>query len=503
MSVHQRESSTWRLMLRTDLPASFVVFLVALPLSLGIAAASNAPLIAGLIAAVVGGIVGGALGGAPLQVSGPAAGLTVIVAGLVGQFGWPATAAITAAAGVVQLLLGASKVGRLALSLSPAVVHGMLAGIGVVIAVGQLNVVLGGRSLSSALANLAALPAQLFAGHWASLLVGAVTLAVLLLWPKLPKVPAVLASLVAVAVGTAVAAVFRLEVARVDLPADLVRELALPQLPTGSVLAVLGAVLTVALVAGVESLLSAVAVDKLHDGPRADFDRELIAQGAANLLSGACGGLPVTGVIVRSSTNVSAGARSRASTVLHGVWILLAVLTIGGVLEMIPLAALAAVLVVIGVRLVSVGHVRRLWRHREVLVYAATLGGVIVVGLVEGVLIGLAAAVLSALYRLVHSRVRVVERDGEWLVGVQGSLIFLSVGRLVRELRAIPAGSPVVLDLHVDFMDHAVFEAINDWKTGHERTGGRVRVDETPDSWFHQSIRSRPRLRRTLHAPRG
>ena len=152
----------WWTSLRYDLPASLVVFLVAVPLSLGIAVASEAPLTAGLIAAAVGGLVAGATGGSPLQVSGPAAGLTVIVADLVTRFGWGVTCLITVAAGLVQILLGVTKAGRAALAISPAVVHGMLAGIGVTIVLGQLHVVLGGEQQEGGpLANLAALPRQL------------------------------------------------------------------------------------------------------------------------------------------------------------------------------------------------------------------------------------------------------------------------------------------------------------------------------------------------------
>src|SRR4051812_47240993 len=154
-----------RATIRYDLPASLVVFLVAVPLSLGIAVASDAPLTAGLIAAAVGGIVAGALGGSPLQVSGPAAGLTVIVAGLVSRFGWGVTCAITVAAGLLQILFGCSRMGRAALAISPAVVHGMLAGIGVTIVLGQLHVVLGGEQQDDAVANVLALPAQLLATH--------------------------------------------------------------------------------------------------------------------------------------------------------------------------------------------------------------------------------------------------------------------------------------------------------------------------------------------------
>lgn len=493
--------STWRLVLRHDVPASFVVFLVAIPLSLGIAAASGAPLIAGLIAAVVGGIVGGALSGAPLQVTGPAAGLTIIVAGLVDQFGWAATAAITVAAGVVQILLGLSRVGRAALSLSPAVVHGMLAGIGVVIAVGQVHVMLGGEHQGTVLDNLRELPAQIAGHHEEALLVGLVTMAVMTLWPKIRSVSVVPAPLVAVVAGTVLAEVLAFDIARVTLPENLFTEVVSPRLPEGAVLPIIGAVLTVALVAGVESLLSAVAIDKLHDGPRADLNRELIAQGAANMASGALGGLPVTGVIVRGSTNVTTGARTRASAIMHGVWMLVSVLLLVEVLELIPMAVLASVLVVIGLKLVSVGHMRHLWRHREMFVYSATLFGVIAFGLVEGVLVGLAVALARALYRLTHSTVDTSRtEDGDWLIKVGGSLVFLGAGRLISRLRAIPPRQSVILELHIDYMDHGVFEAINDWRLGYERLGGRVRVDEVLDSWYHQALGGRPASRKSPRA---
>lgn len=471
--AHDR--TTFRSVLRHDLPASLVVFLIAIPLSLGIAAASGAPLIAGLVAAVVGGVVAGALGGSPLQVSGPAAGLTVVVASLVAQFGWAATAGITCAAGLLQIVLGITRIGRLALSLSPAVVHGMLAGIGVTIAVQQLHVVLGGRAESSLLANLADLPAQLVAHHPASVLVGLLTVLILLVWPKLPKVKVIPAPLVAVVAVTALASVFAVSVVRVDLPADPLNALIMPALPDGAWLDIASAVLTIALVASVESLLSAVAVDKLHRGQRSNLDRELIGQGAANAVSGALGGMPVTGVIVRSSTNVEAGARSRASAILHGLWIAAFVLAAGAMLELIPMAALAGVLLVTGLRLVQLAHIRTLRRHDELIVYVVTAAGVALLGLAEGVLAGLALALGRVLYRLSRATVAATQGDdGVWTIRIRGTLVFLGVSSLIRTLRTVPAGVSVRLDVRVNHLDHAAYEAIQDWRRGHIARGGKV-----------------------------
>ncbi|MEY3660566.1 MAG: hypothetical protein RLZZ169_1391, partial [Pseudomonadota bacterium] len=206
--------------LQRDLPASLVVFLVAVPLSLGIALASDAPIIAGLIGAIAGGIVTGLLAGSPLQVSGPAAGLTVVVAGFVQQFGWETMCLITACAGVLQFVLGYFKVARGALMIAPSVVHGMLAGIGITIALAQLHVVLGGSPASSPVANILALPARLGDMNLGAAVLGGLTIALLVLWKRVPiaALKAVPGPLVAVATATLVSIVLNSEVARVDLP---------------------------------------------------------------------------------------------------------------------------------------------------------------------------------------------------------------------------------------------------------------------------------------------
>jgi carbonic anhydrase len=475
-------------LLRQDLPASVVVFLVAIPLSLGIAAASGAPLLSGLIAAVVGGVVVGALGGAPLQVSGPAAGLTVIVAGTITAYGLAGTATIVALAGLVQITLGASRLGRTAMALSPAVVHGMLAGIGLVIALSQVHVLLGGAPQSAAWQNLRDLPAQIAGRHGVSVLLGLLTIALLLIWPRVVKVSLLPAALVAVLVATVVSLVTGADVARVDLPAAPLDELIRPAWPDAPLSDVALAVLTIALVASVESLLSAVAVDRMHDGPRADLNRELVAQGAANTVSGLLGGLPVTGVIVRSSANVAAGARSRAATVLHGVWIALAGLFCAALLESIPLAVLAAVLVVVGLRLVSLAQIRTYARHRELPTYLVTAVGVVATDLLTGVALGMAASVVVMLSRLVRCEVRASEvAHGDWTVTISGTLAFVGSGRVARRLAELPPGEKVTVELHLDYLDHGAFQVIEDWREAYCRAGGTVDVRETLDGWFSRA----------------
>ncbi|MGP3999628.1 SulP family inorganic anion transporter [Streptomyces sp. 8N706] len=472
-----------------DLSASVTVFLIALPLSLGIALATGAPLQSGLVAAAVGGIVVGLLGGAPLQISGPAAGLTVITADLIHTYGWRTTCALTVIAGLAQLALGFARVARSALAVSPAIVHGMLAGIGATIALAQLHVVLGGTPQSSAVANALALPEQLMHPHPAALSVSAVTVATLLLWPRLPRrwrrlLGNAPAALVAVALATASTATAGLRLPQVDLPSW--RSHALPQMPDGPALGLVAAALTITLVASVESLLSAVAIDKLAAAragepenrvPRADLDRELRGQGAANVVSGALGGLPVTGVAVRSTANVAAGAVSRGSAVLHGVWVLLAAGLLVGMLELIPLAVLAALVMVVGVQMVSLTHMRNIQRHREVLVYAVTLSAVVLLGVLEGVVIGIAVAVVLALHRLTRTRITVeAEPDGTHRVRVRGQLTFLAVPRLSRALGEVPDWAHAVIELDGFFMDHAAYETLQHWQDAHTALGGTAAI---------------------------
>lgn len=515
-----------------DVSASITVFLIAVPMSLGLAVAIDAPLSAGLVSAAIGGIVAGLLGGTPLQVSGPSAGLTVVTAELIQIYGWRTTCAITIGAGLLQILLGSLRAARSALAVSPAIVHGTLAGIGVAIALAQLHIVLGGSPQSSAMGNALSLPAQLARLSPAAPVIGALTIAVLVLWPRLPgragravrRIPAALASVV---IATAVAAAVTPRIARVDLPSW--RSHALAELPQGPVLALATAVFTVMLVASLESLLAAVAVDKLTaeraanqadraseeapspSGPpaaqasapsparpaapdpprtsqvtaeqsgqppapvqRSDLDRELRGQGIANALAGLLGGLPVSGGAVRSSANVRAGATSRAATVLHGVWVLLAAALLVTVLEWIPLAALAALVMVVGIQMVSFAHIRNVHRHREFLVYGATITGVLVFGVLKGVAIGIAVAVAVALHRLARTRITVSEQNGRHLVIVRGQLTFLAVPRLTRTLGQLPQGVDATVELDGFFMDHGAYEAIQDWRTAQLAQGGRI-----------------------------
>ncbi|MET4539576.1 carbonic anhydrase [Arthrobacter bambusae] len=468
--------------LGADLPASLVVFLVALPLSLGIAAASGAPVMAGLIAAAVGGIVAGSLGGSPLQVSGPAAGLTVVVAGLVDEFGWAVTCAITVGAGVVQLLMGVSRIGRAALAVSPVVVKAMLAGIGITIILQQLHVLLGGQAAGSAVENLTALPAAITNVELHSALLGLAVVAILMVWKYLPaavrKVPGPLAAVVAV---TALSVAVAPNVERISFSGSIFDAIALPSLPDGNWRAAGMAVITVALIASIESLLSAVAVDKMHGGSRTNLNRELVGQGSANVVSGMLGGLPVTGVIVRSATNVEAGAASRTSAILHGVWVLVFSALFAGLIQLIPLSVLAGLLLVIGAKLIKVADIRTSLRTGELLVYSVTLVCVVVLNLLEGVMIGLALAALCVLWRVLRAQINAHAPAGPdlpWRVVIAGSCSFFALPRLNRVLHSVPEGQDAVVELNADYLDHAFREALVAWQKQHRNSGASVVLEE-------------------------
>lgn len=209
---------------------------------------------------------------------------------------------------------------------------------------------------------------------------------------------------------------------------------------------------------------------------RSDLNRELLGQGAANIVSGTLGGLPVAGVAVRSSANVQAGAVSRNSTVLHGVLVVIAALLMVPVLEFIPLASLAALVMAVGIQMVSLHHIRTVTRHREVPVYAVTTLGVVLFGVLEGVTLGVAVAVGVALHRLTRTRITHHERDGVHHVHVRGQLTFLAVPRLSRALHLIPHGADAVVELDGSFMDHAAYESLQDWQKTHTAQGGSVEL---------------------------
>ncbi|MFS8197348.1 SulP family inorganic anion transporter [Streptomyces sp. CWNU-52B] len=469
--------------LRQDFAASLVVFLVALPLCVGVAVASGVPAELGLITGIVGGLVAGLLPGSSLQVSGPAAGMTVLVLEAVRAYGLGVLGVIVLATGLIQLAMGGLRLGRYFRAISVAVVEGMLAGIGLVLIAGQLYAMAGAEAPASGLGKLAGLPGLV--ADWAgsttasvSVGLGAATVAVLVLWKYLPrKVRTVPGALAAVALATLVTFVFDLPVATVEVR-GLLDSIRLPGLEAVGGLAsvgVLGTVLAFVLIASAESLFSAAAVDRLHDGPRTEYDKELMAQGAGNTVCGLLGALPMTAVIVRSAANVQAGARTKASRVLHGVWLLLFAALLPAVLAYIPLPALAGVLVHAGWKLIPLRSVAGLWReHRgEALILVVTAVAIVAVSMFEGVLIGLALAVAKTAWETSHLKMEVIDKgSGPVQVYLSGNATFLRLPKILDSLEALPQDRPLELNLSgLHHLDHACRTALENWAQRHSTAG--------------------------------
>jgi len=475
-----------------NLLPSVVVFLVALPLCMGIAIASGAPPVTGLITGIVGGIIVGSIAGSPLMVSGPAAGLAVLVFDLIRDHGLVALGPVVALAGLLQLVAGVGRLGVWFRMVSPAVVSGMLAGIGILIVASQSHVMLDAKPLSTGLQNFAALPGRLWAavkhgdGSLAGLL-GLGTIAIMYAWEKLKpaKLKLVPGALLAVVAVTATAQYGQLDVERIDVPHDL---LAAIKPVDGSALALLLdptlliAAAVFAFIASAETLLSAAAVDRMHDGPRTKYDRELGAQGIGNLICGALGALPMTGVIVRSAANVQAGATTRASTILHGLWMLGFVMLLPWLLRMTPIAGLAGVLIFTGVKMVNPSQIKEFaaYGRGSLLVFLATALVIVATDLLTGVLAGMALSILRLALRaaMLHVNLRQLDKPDQWELRLVGSATFLSVPRLAKALDPVPEGATLHLDLdRLRFIDHACLVLLKDWQRTAPATNRRMVVD--------------------------
>ena len=490
---------------KQDFLASIVVFLVALPLCMGIAIASGVPpekaAAVGIISGIVGGLVVGFLAGCSLQVTGPAAGLAVIVGQLILEHGFATLGLIVMVAGVVQLIAGLLRLGQWFRAVSPAIIQGMLAGIGVLIFAGQFHVMVDDKPPGSGkeyggIINLMTIPEAVWKGvtepaHQPAAIVGIVTILTIIGWTWLaPKRLKVLpAPLIAVTVATVLAVIlqqFGLDPKDIQVPDKLTDAITLPawgDLPRLLDRTILIAGLTLAFIASAESLLTATAVDAMqHHAPRTKYDRELAAQGAGNVLCGVLGVLPLTGVIVRSGANVQAGAQTRVSTILHGLWLLLFAVVFTFALRLIPVSCLAAILVFTGCKLVNIKAVRELGKYGkgEVAVYVVTLAVIVVIDLLTGIVMGLGLAVVQLIYRFTNLTIR-VERDVErnrTTLYLNGAATFLRLPKLAQSLQAIPPNT----ELHVHFedlahIDHACLDLLMKWEKQHEATGGSLVID--------------------------
>ncbi|MDX3762787.1 SulP family inorganic anion transporter [Streptomyces sp. AK02-04a] len=469
--------------LKHDVAASLVVFVVALPLCVGVAVAAGVPAELGLVTGIVGGIVAGMLPGSSLLVSGPAAGVSVLVFEAVKTYGLPTLGVIVLAAGLLQFAMGALRLGRWFRAISISVVEGMLAGIGLVIIASEVYAAAGLKAPASSLGKIAGLPGAAAdalgnTAALASVAVGAGTIAVIVLWRRLPKkVQIVPGALVAVVLATLAELAFHLPVEAVKVH-GLLGSVQPPGTDAFGKLAsvgVLGTILAFTLIGSAVSLFSAAAVDRLHDGTRTAYDKELMAQGVGNAVCGALGAMPLSAVIVRSSANVQAGAKTKASRVLHGVWLLLFVTLMPSALELLPLPALAGILVHAGWKLLPFSQLVSLWRaHRgEALILVATAVVIVAVGMFQGVLIGLGLSVVKTAWEASHLKLEVVDKGtGPIQAHLSGNATFLRLPKILDRLESLPQNRPVEVDLSgLHHVDHACQTALENWAERHSTAG--------------------------------
>ncbi|SER70694.1 SulP family inorganic anion transporter [Pedobacter rhizosphaerae] len=479
--------------LKKDLPSSIVVFLVALPLCLGIALASGAPLFAGLITGIVGGLVVSTVSGSQLSVSGPAAGLTVIVLGAITSLGsYQVFLLAVVLAGVLQVILGLIKAGTIGNYFPSSVIEGMLAAIGLILILKQLPHALGVDSNFSGDEGFfqqdhentfSAITAAL--GHFslAAVVISGLSIAVLIVWPKFKKLSVVPAPLLVVVLGVVGTLLFagtshalRVDqIVKIPVVSGFSEFLGLFTMPDFSALAnkdVYIVAATIAVVASLETLLSIEAVDKIDPIKRVSpTNRELIAQGVGNVTSGMLGGLPLTAVIVRSSANVNAGGRTKMSAIFHGTWLLLSLLFIPQVINMIPLSCLAAILLMTGYKLTRISLFKHMYHKGwdQFVPFVVTVLAVLFTDLLKGVAIGMLVSVFYLLrtnmrnpffYRITnegdkkHIRIKLAEE-----------VSFLNKAAIQVVLMNIPKETNVIIDgTNSRFIDPDVLETIYNYK---------------------------------------
>lgn len=499
--------------LRRDLPAGVVVFFVAVPLCLGIALASGAPLFSGLIAGIVGGIVVGAVSGSPLGVSGPAAGLAVIVYGAIQSLGsFEAFLLAVVLAGLMQIALGVARAGILAYFFPSSVIKGMLSGIGLLIILKQIPHAIGWDAdfegdesflQSDGQTTFSELLRAFDRIEPSAVVVSGIGLAILVLWEKLLVPRARIFQLIQgplVAVGFGIAyqlttsriapswalgSQHRVQLPVLDAPSDLFALLTLPDWTQLTNPAIYATAATLAIVASLETLLCVEATDKLDPHKRVTpTNRELLAQGVGNTIAGLIGGLPITQVIVRSSANVQSGAHSKISAIFHGILLLVAVLLFSSVLNQVPLAVLASILLVVGYKLAKPAVFLAMYRQGpgQLVPFLVTIVAILFTDLLTGVLLGLAAGVMDILFRnYQHSlSIETLERDDASGHNVRLRLAeqvtFLGRGALLKHLAVIPDGSHVVLDLsRARSIDRDVLEILDDFESSAPSRGIQVR----------------------------
>lgn len=485
--------------LKNDLPASIVVFFVALPLCLGIALASGAPLFSGLIAGIIGGIVVGSLSGSNIGVSGPAAGLAAIVLAAIATLGsYQNFLVAVVLGGIIQLLFGILKAGVIGYYFPSSVIKGMLTGIGIIIILKQIPHFFGydaepegadsffetsGENTFSAIFHVVD---NITLG---SMIVGFIGLAILILWDKVLTKKAkifqlIQGPLVAVVAGIVffvltqsneVLAISQSHLVSVPVPEDIGSFLGQFSFPNFSVITntdVWVVAFTIALVASLETLLCVEATDKLDPHKNVTpTNRELLAQGTGNILSGLIGGLPITQVIVRSSANIQSGGVSKMSAIIHGFLLLISVILIPRLLNMIPLSALAAILLVVGYKLAKPVLFKKMYAlgWKQFVPFTVTVLGIVFIDLLYGIGLGLAVGIVVILLKSYqNSHFLHIEDNSNGKHRIKMSLAeevtFFNKGAILKELDSLPRDTFLEIDLmKTRYLDNDIIEILEDF----------------------------------------
>ncbi len=499
---------------RIDLSSGFQIALIALPLSLGIALASGMPPMAGLIAAIVGGMVVSLISGSFVTITGPAAGLIVIVLGGVQHLGngdmaagYRYTLAAIVIAGLIEAAFGLFKAGKLSAYFPVAAVHGMLAAIGVIILSKQIHTVFGVKPHGhETLEVMSEIPHSIMHANPDIAVIGLICLGVTILWALLPwktlkKIPA---PLIVVVLGIVLGHVMGLEKEHtsmllghphlvgpkflLNLPANLAQGIVFPDFGKITSPAFWGVVLSLALIGSLESLLSALAVDKLDlYGRKANLNRDIFAVGIGTAISGMLGGLPMISEIVRSSANVSNGARTRWANFFHGLFILLSILFLPSLIQQIPLTALAALLVYTGYRLASPKefvHTYHLGKE-QLLIFVVTLFAVLATDLLIGVACGVVVNMIvvtlqgSPFKDLFKLKCRIEESaPGHWVFKIQGASVFCNLITLKHKLESLPLKQSIRIEFHESpLVDHTVMVYLQQFARDYRRQGGACELE--------------------------
>lgn len=471
--------------LKKDILASIIVFLVAMPLAIGISIACGLPVYCGIISGIIGGIVVGALSGNSLQVSGPAAGLILIVVDILNNLGAQKLFLIIFAVGLIQILFGFLSLGKWFRAISPAIIQGMLAGIGISIFLSQFHIMLDSKPNNLFIENIFDLWSVIInsvlpmdgSSHHLACIIGILTIAIIIIWDLIPskKIKAIPAALVAVIAASFVANLMHFDINYIQVDGNFWSNVTLinPDMFKSLFdIKVLISALVITFIASAETLLTSTAIDKMSDRSKTDYNKEIIAQGVGNSISGLIGGLPITGVIVRSAANINAEAQTRMSAIFHGVWILLFVSFFPSILNYIPVSALAAILVYTGYKLVDVKAAKHIFKlsKGEFVIYIITLVAILFTNLFEGIVAGFVCALIKSAYKVLKVDIdtELDEQTNTITAKIHGNITFIQLPTLIESLESLPKDKNIVLCAErLHYIDHACIDFIKEWE--HDR----------------------------------